>query len=379
MKRIVTAFLLIGILLCGTGCNMDELFQEETGSGPGITEQDYSFSPEKPSPDFDLETEKDREASPDSDEVRALWLSYLDLTPILKNKSEADFTAAVAGYFENAVQYGFNDIIVQVRPFGDAIYPSKYFPFSHILTGTQGKDPGYDPLAIMVKLAHEKHLRIEAWLNPYRVQTSSADASKLCDANQAKTWYEQKNGCVVQSGDGLFYNPAQKEVRELIINGVREIVQNYQVDGIHFDDYFYPTTDTAFDQAQYKAYRDGGGKLELADWRRSNVDELVSGVYQAVKDVRADVVFGISPQGNLGNNYNTAYKLGREDTFAGDGKEEWITCTDMLKRQVEEARKNGTYGGFAIFRYDSFFTISQAENKEQIQKEMDNLKGLLEP
>ncbi|WP_197068278.1 family 10 glycosylhydrolase [Candidatus Soleaferrea massiliensis] len=374
-----------------------------------------------------------QEKSPQQEEVRAVWLSYIDLTTIMKNKSKAEFTAAVNRYFDNAAQYGFNDVIVQVRPFGDAIYPSRYFPYSHILSGTQGKNPGYDPLAIMVQLAHEKNLRIEAWINPYRVQIGSADASKLADSNPAKAWYAQKNGCVVQSGSGLYYNPAKKEVQELVINGVREIVQNYQVDGIHFDDYFYPTTDAAFDQTEYQAYKNGGGKLGLADWRRSNVDQLVSGVYQAIKKIDSTVLFGISPQGNMQNNYNTqfidvekwvttpgyidyicpqmyfgfqnsacpfsetvkkwndmitldnvklyvglaAYKIGKEDTYAGAGKFEWISATDMLKRQVVDARRNEHYSGFSVFRYDFFFNIPQDSNKSQIQKEMENLKSVL--
>lgn len=103
-------------------------------------------------------------------EVRAVWMSYLTLEPMVKGKTKAQFTANVGAAFKKAADFGFNTVFVQVRPFGDALYASDFFPWSRYLTGTEGQDPGYDPLEIMCALADEEGLRIEAWLNPYRVR-----------------------------------------------------------------------------------------------------------------------------------------------------------------------------------------------------------------
>lgn len=106
---------------------------------------------------------------------------------------------------------------------------------------------------------------------------------------------------------GIYYNPGSEEARQLIVDGVKEIVANYNVDGIHFDDYFYPTTDASFDSGTYAAYQNSGGTLSLADWRRENVNILVRQTYAAIKSINPSVKFGISPQGNMSNNYNVQY------------------------------------------------------------------------
>ncbi|MDL2216012.1 family 10 glycosylhydrolase, partial [Ruminococcaceae bacterium OttesenSCG-928-N02] len=111
-------------------------------------------------------------------EYRAMWVSYLEFEGV-DFSSEASFTAAMNEMFDNCRSMGVTSVVVQVRPFGDALYPSAYFPWSHLATGTQGVSPGYDPLGIMVNLAHEKGLRFEAWVNPYRVQLTSKKPSAL--------------------------------------------------------------------------------------------------------------------------------------------------------------------------------------------------------
>src|SRR5699024_1940674 len=109
---------------------------------------------------------------------------------------------------------------------------------------------------------------------------------------------------VKQAGEGLYFDPSSETVRQLIVDGVTEIVTNYEVDGIHFDDYFYPTTEASFDEAEYAA---SGSSLSLEDWRRDNVNQLVKAVYDAIKSEKPEVRFGISPQGNMDNNYNGQY------------------------------------------------------------------------
>ena len=192
-----------------------------------------------------------------SGEVRAIWISYLDFNSLLKGRTQAQFTANIQGAFDNIKEMGLNTVFVQVRPYGDALYDSDYFPWSHTITGTEGVNPGYDPLAIMVKEAHARGLSIEAWINPYRVRHSGTTAALSSD-NQAQKWLSAGSDSVVKTAVGIYYNPGSEEARQLIVDGVKEIVANYNVDGIHFDDYFYPTTDASFDSGTYAAYQNSG-------------------------------------------------------------------------------------------------------------------------
>ena len=141
-----------------------------------------------------------------------------------------------------------------MRPFGDALYPSELYPFSHLCTGTQGVSPDFDPLAILLEEAHTRGLELEAWVNPYRLQAGGVPQSLSPDgiAAQHPDWVRSVN-------DGLWLCPALPEVQQYVADGVRELCQKYEIDGIHFDDYFYPTTDSSFDGAEYEAYRNSGG------------------------------------------------------------------------------------------------------------------------
>ena len=191
------------------------------------------------------------------DEVRAIWLSYLDLKPMLLNSDDSSvgqeqFTKNIEQAFDNVKALGLNTVIAQVRPFSDALYESELFPWSYLAGGEEGIDPGFDPLEIMVEEAHERGLRLEAWLNPYRVRNSATNA-ELSAENPATAML--KTGDAIQYNGAITYNPASKKAQQLIVDGVREIVENYEVDGIHFDDYFYPTTDVAFDAASYAQYQ----------------------------------------------------------------------------------------------------------------------------
>ena len=232
-------------------------------------------------------------------EYRAMWVSYLEWQQFDFSSAEA-FRAGAEEMMANCADLGLNTVIAQVRPFADALYPSQYFPWSHLCTGTQGQDPGFDPLSILIETAHAQGLELEAWLNPYRVQLNASLPGQLAENNPAVTSPE----LVKQAGEGLYFDPSSATVRQLIVDGVTEIVTNYDVDGIHFDDYFYPTTEASFDEAEYAA---SGTSLSLEDWRRDNVNQLVKAVYDAIKAVKPEVRFGISPQGNMDNNYNGQY------------------------------------------------------------------------
>ena len=253
--------------------------------------------------------------TPESDEeMRGVWVSYMELS--MENESSKTQKAFEDKFTEIAQkcrESGFNTLIVQVRPFCDALYKSSYFPWSHILTGTQGKNPQYDALQIMCDICKENNLKIHAWINPYRV-SSNETPKKLSDNNP----YIKNSEIGIKTDNGIFLDPSNETAQQLICDGVKEIAENYDVDGIQFDDYFYPTEDESFDKKQYEAYIEKYGKensMSRDNWRMQNVNTLICKVYRTIKSVDSSVEFGISPQGNIGNN----------DGLYADVKS-WCTC-----------------------------------------------------
>ncbi len=252
-----------------------------------------------PSPTDALETAATAEhlALPSS-QYRGIWVSYLEWQGA-DFSSETAFDAYLATLFDNCVSLGLNTVMVQVRPFGDAFYKSSYYPWSHFITGTQGQDPGFDPLDLMLAEAHARGLSVEAWINPYRLRLHSAMPDNLSLDN---LYYTQPDW-VVEVGEGLYLNPALQAAADYVCQGVQEILDNYAVDGIHFDDYFYPTTEDYIDDAQFIA----SGESDRSAWRRANVTALVSQVYNLVKTYDPTLRFGISPQGNPDNNQSQQF------------------------------------------------------------------------
>lgn len=253
--------------------------------------------------------------TPESDEeMRGVWVSYMELS--MENESSKTQKAFEGKFTEIAQkcrESGFNTLIVQVRPFCDALYKSSYFPWSHILTGTQGENPQYDALQIMCDICKENNLKIHAWINPYRV--SSNETPKKLSGNNP---YIKNSEIGIKTDNGIFLDPSNETAQQLICDGVKEIAENYDVDGIQFDDYFYPTEDESFDKKQYEAYIEKYGKensMSLDNWRMQNVNTLICKVYRTIKSVDSSVEFGISPQGNIGNN----------DGLYADVKS-WCTC-----------------------------------------------------
>ena len=313
-------------------------------------------------------------------ELKAMWISYLEFASTGYTKEA--FQAHITEMFDRVVELNMNAVIVQVRPFSDALYTSKYFPWSKYVSGTQGTNPGYDPLKIMIEEAHARGLEFHAWLNPYRVTSKNTDLSLLDKKNPAKKWLtdsNKDNDRYVLTYDGsLYYNPSIAKVRTLIVNGVKEIVQNYDVDGIHFDDYFYPSFGsnykTVFDAQEYDAYvtkQEAAGKTvkTIADWRRGNVNTLVKAVYSAVKEINPKVAFGISPQGNLNNlRSNQGVYVDIDTWLSKDGYVDYIcpqiywtfenkVCPfdDCLDQWLEIRTNNTTkiYAGIATYKAGS--------------------------
>lgn len=234
-------------------------------------------------------------------EFRAVWVStVLNLDyPAAPVQDAAELSRQADEILDGAASMGFNAVILQVRPTADAIYPSDIFPWSYYLTGEAGKAPpdGFDPLAYWIEAAHARGLELHAWINPYRVTKNTAgNFIETPEQLPAGAPAREHPEWVIKYGDDYYFDPALPEVRALVTDGVREILERYDVDGIHLDDYFYPSRDFD-DSASYAAYGEG---RDLADWRRDNVTALIRSLIDAV-DEYPDAVFGVSPAGIWAN------------------------------------------------------------------------------
>lgn len=217
---------------------------------------------------------------------KACWISFLDIEVLLQDKNEKDFRARVSAMYDNVIKYNMNTVIVHVRALGDAMYPSDYYPWAAYFT-TDRTNPGYDPLQIMIDLAHQKNLQFEAWINPYRLSRDNESTLSFKETPYYKQFLPFTIEYKASGGQTcLVLDPSKQETRDLITNGVREIVSRYDVDGIHFDDYFYVSG--------------MADNLDIAS-KKANVNALVLQVYKTIKSIKPDCTFGISPAGNLDN------------------------------------------------------------------------------
>lgn len=200
-----------------------------------------------------------------------------------------------------------NAVCFQVRSRCDAFYKSSYEPWSSDLVSTRGMDPGYDPLAFCIEECHKRGMECHAWLNPYRYESAVGQWN-----GTPKAYRTDHPDWLLDIGEASILNPALPEVRQRICDIIDEIVRNYDVDGVLFDDYFYIQGVSSEDAAQYQEYKDGGGTLSLGDWRRDNVNQMVAQVYKTIKDAKPYVRFGISPAGVAATSSSVAAKYGVE-------------------------------------------------------------------
>jgi len=255
------------------------------------------------------------ESSPPEDvnDIKAIWLSQYDMFPIYTDgntqRNQDGYSDLIDTVLNNLLSYGFNTVFLQIRPNGDSMYPSDLFPMSRYAVAAYGKEASYDPVEILVKAAHKKGLQIHAWINPLRLMTSS-EITQVSNRYLIRQWHDDpaRNGTyIVEYNNRYYLNPAYPEVRQLILDGASEIFRKYAFDGLHMDDYFYPSEDAAFDSAAYSAYIQSGGSLSLADYRRSNMNQVVKALYDVTKSAAGNAVFGISPAGNIDNVYNKQF------------------------------------------------------------------------
>ncbi len=374
--------------------------------------------------------------------IKAMWLSQFDLQSVYTNggkiqRDENDFRTLISTILNHVKANGFNTVIVQVRPNADSMYPSEYYPPSMYVTGSYANAFSYDPFPIIIEEARYLGLSVHAWINPLRGETD-AEMQLISTDFLIRQWYdddELRGKYLVQVSGRWYLNPAYAEVRDLIVHGAREILQTYEVDGVHMDDYFYPTTDASFDKAAYTAYQSEGGSLSLADWRRENLNALVSSLYRTVKMQNADAWFGISPSSIINTVYNNQFAdvyrwcaepgfvdyilpqvyfgfehatapfdkicdtwdsmvttdyvtlligmtfgkaLSKTDQWAGaSGSKEWATHTDILARSVQYTQTLHHCQGISVFCYQYFYHPVTGVEVAETKAERDNFTSAL--
>lgn len=248
--------------------------------------------------------------SKDQGPVRGVWLatvSRLDWPPVASvNVSSPTLRVrlqkeALINKLDNLQRLGINTVFFQVKPDATALWPSKILPWSDMLTGKIGEDPGYDPLQFMLDEAHKRGMKVHAWFNPYRVSTNIksstvAELNRTLSHNPASIFVLHRDW-VRTAGDRFVLDPGIPEARDWITSIVAEVVSRYPVDGVQFDDYFYAESahSTLNDAQTYQKY--GRSFASKADWRRNNTQKLIEQVSRTIKQINPNVEFGVSPAG----------------------------------------------------------------------------------
>jgi len=230
-------------------------------------------------------------------ELRSVWVasvSNIDWPKYADRDNPEQQKAELIRMLDLYKSINLNAIFLQVRPECDALYNSAYEPWSRYLTWAQGTNPGYDPLQFAIDEAHKRGIEVHAWLNPYRINASTSDGGSYY--HETHIYKEHPEWAIIYDSGKKILNPGRPEVMSYIGSVVRDIVSKYEVDGIHFDDYFYSYdgTPNTLDQAEYDLYANG---MDRGDWRRQNVNQMIDTVYKAIQDENPNVRFGVSPFG----------------------------------------------------------------------------------
>ena len=374
-------------------------------------------------------------------DMKALWISQFDMSGVYvnggKQRSKEEFTNLLCKMLDNTAKNHYNTVIFQVRPYADSMYPSDIYPPCYIATGSYANAHEYDPFEILVEEAHKRDLSVQAWINPMRAMKES-EIKLVSDDYTIKQWYNDKDArrkYLPVVSERVYLNVGEKEVRDLIVAGAAELLERYDVDGLHMDDYFYPTTDTSFDSKTYSEYKSNGGKKNLAAFRKECLSELVKALYDTTKASNQSRVFGISPAGNMQTVLNShfadvktwcgepgyidyicpqvyfgmehatmAFKsvcdrwqdiiktdsvkliigmsLGKAksgyDQYAGSGKDEWANNKDVLLRCLQYTETLPKCSGAAYFCYQYFYNPVSGAEENATKRERNNFIPYLE-
>lgn len=277
------------------------------------------------------------------DQFRGAWVStvYNIDYPTKKNMSEKEYKAGYIKLLNNLENLNMNAVIFQVRPKSDTFYKSKINPWSEYLTGKQGVSPNWDPLSWMIEETHKRGMEFHAWFNPYRVTNSKNEKlESLSEGN----WARKNPGKTFEFESKIYLNPGEPEVIKHINDTVMEVVENYNIDAVHFDDYFYPSRrgddiNKVFSKVEENTFNQYGKSFkDLASWRRDNVDKLINNVSDSIKTYntkyKKDIKFGISPFGIWGHESNHPV-----NSLEGQGSKTPISSTASYDNQFADTRK----------------------------------------
>lgn len=338
----------------------------------------------------------------------AAWIPYFIIEQLLSSPDEHACRSAVTAYLQGLRSIGINTVFVHVCAFGESSYPSLYYPPLPAANG-------HDSMRIFKDICDALGLSMHAWINPLRLQTAEYMDEQTGDAALV-TWYNDpklRAERLSQWDSRYFLNPAAPSTGKFLSGAVTELIANYHPDGIHIDDYFYPTTETAWDAEEFAA----SGAEDLAAWRRANITALMKQIQAAAHAADPDVIFSVSPQGSLRENYdrlyadipawasagdccdriipqlyfgyeneycpfaetlaewlalpraNTVsmaiglapYKLGQPDIYAGSGAQEWSEAKGILARQTADVLLQPSLSGVAYYHSDALLQMPAAE------------------
>lgn len=247
-------------------------------------------------------------------EFRSTWLTTVWRIDWPESTTESKAKAQMTTYLDNLQAHNYTGVCFQVRSLADAMYKSSYEPWSSAISGSRGTNPGWDPLEWVVAECHKRGMECYAWINPFRESSSGTAYTTSYD----KQW--SANGWLMSNGSYIVFNPGLAEARAHIHKVIKEIYTNYAIDGIIFDDYFYPsggTSESSSSAPDYDLYKASGTSLSIANWRRKNVNDFIQEVYDNIQADRPDLRFGISPAGIAGASAAT-YGLSKPNVTAGD-------------------------------------------------------------
>ena len=366
--------------------------------------------------------EEEREVK--NTEKRGVFVSYIDISKYIKNSDVDTSKRNIIKMIDNICSLNFNMIVLQVVSFSDAIYKSNIYPWSSVISSSEGVYPGYDVLDYLLEKAHEKGISVYVWINPYRVRSNN-NIDSISSSNPA---YKYIGSDTLYVNKGIYYNPAKEEVEDLIVEGVEELISNYKVDGVLFDDYFYPDKDVSI--KEYEAYLEENKNISFDEYKLMIINRMVERVHKVCRE--HNTLFGISPDGNIDNNYNNVfadvitwlnsdkyvdfimpqvyygfhnenkpflktvnewnnliknkeidmyvalafYKVGLIDNFAKNGKFEWEKNDNIIMKEIIMSRNLKYYKGFVLFRYGYLFdeelysitTLKEIENMKKFVK-----------
>lgn len=357
--------------------------------------------------------------------IIGVWINYNEIQNLIDDcDNQSQLNNKIISMLNEFAKYNINTVFLHSRAFDDCFYNSKQYPQSEYCVN-DNNELKFDVLQSFIDLSKDFNIEIHAWVNPYRIRKDNK--TDLINKNTlAGEWYAKnpQDQRLIITDNSIFYNPAYIDVQKYVLSGIKEILENYSVDGIHIDDYFYPTTNDTIDTEIYNNYVKNGGKLSLADFRRENVNSLITSIYSLVKSYNQDLCFSISPSADIDADYNShyadvklwasqkgyadyiipqiyfgfdhetmpfetvlkewlklktnhckiaiglsIYKSGKIDNYAKSGSSEWLDNTNILQRQISIIDNNENLNGYVYYSCDYLLN----DFNENLQQEKLNI------